>query len=69
MSTILENHLANYDIEVLKEYGKMLRVMLEEVKRRIFEAFFTTKDVGKGTGLGFSILLLIENESTNHDKK
>lgn len=29
--------------------------MTEEVKKRLFERFFTTKPVGKGTGLGLSI--------------
>ena len=28
--------------------------MAPEIKRRVFEAFFTTKDEGKGTGLGLS---------------
>lgn len=29
--------------------------MTEEIKSRVFEAFFTTKDIGQGTGLGMSI--------------
>lgn len=37
--------------------------MTEEVKQRLYENFFTTKPVGKGTGLGMSITRdIIENK-------
>ena len=36
--------------------------MSEEVKNRIFDHLFTTKDVGQGTGLGLSIARQIVDE-------
>ena len=36
--------------------------MPPEVAERVFEAFYTTKDVGKGTGLGLDIARRIVQE-------
>ena len=37
--------------------------MNEEVKRRLFEDFFTTKPIGQGTGLGMGITRdIVENK-------
>lgn len=36
--------------------------MTEEIKHRIYEPFFTTKEVGEGTGLGMSIVFKIISE-------
>jgi two-component system cell cycle sensor histidine kinase/response regulator CckA len=40
--------------------------MTEEVKARLFEAFFTTKPSGKGTGLGLATCQTIVRQSDGH---
>ncbi len=40
--------------------------MTEEVKHRIYEPFFTTKDVGEGTGLGMAIVFKIIQKHEGH---
>ncbi len=40
--------------------------MTPEVKRRLFEAFFTTKEKGKGTGLGLATCHTIVQQSGGH---
>lgn len=41
--------------------------MSEEVRQKLYEAFFTTKPVGQGTGLGMSIVKdIIENKHRGH---
>jgi PAS domain S-box-containing protein len=40
--------------------------MTEEVKRRIFEPFYTTKEVGKGTGLGLATVYGIVKQTGGH---
>ncbi|MHB8520443.1 MAG: response regulator [Limisphaerales bacterium] len=40
--------------------------MTEEVKARMFEAFFTTKPQGKGTGLGLATCQIIVQQSGGH---
>jgi CheY-like chemotaxis protein len=40
--------------------------MTDEVKARLFEAFFTTKPLGKGTGLGLATCQTIVQQSGGH---
>jgi two-component system cell cycle sensor histidine kinase/response regulator CckA len=40
--------------------------MTDEVKARLFEAFFTTKPKGKGTGLGLATCQTIVQQSGGH---
>jgi signal transduction histidine kinase len=40
--------------------------MTEDVKHRIYEPFFTTKDVGEGTGLGMAIVFKIIQKHEGH---
>ncbi len=56
VATLLNNESVNI---IIKDNGSG---MSEEVKANLFDPFYTTKDVGKGTGLGMSISLVIINE-------
>src|SRR3954463_13632646 len=40
--------------------------MSDEVLARVFEAFFTTKEVGSGTGLGLSMVYGFIKQSNGH---
>jgi len=40
--------------------------MTDEVKKRLFEAFFTTKELGKGTGLGLATCQTIVQQCCGH---
>ena len=57
---IITTHADNYNIYIsFKDNGTG---MTEKVKVKVFEPFFSTKDAGKGAGLGMSIALSIINE-------
>lgn len=57
---ITTNRIVDNEIEIrIKDTGKG---MSEEVKQKIYDPFFTTKDVGEGTGLGMAIVFNIIKE-------
>jgi signal transduction histidine kinase len=58
--TITTNRVAENKLEIrIKDTGKG---MSEEVRQKIYEPFFTTKEVGEGTGLGMAIVFRIIQE-------
>jgi signal transduction histidine kinase len=70
-ATLDENYAATHSGAVPGDYV-MLSVsdtgtgMTEEVKARLFEAFFTTKPLGKGTGLGLATCQTIVQQCAGH---
>jgi signal transduction histidine kinase len=69
--TLDENYARNHASAVAGDYV-MLSVsdtgtgMTDEVKAHLFEAFFTTKPMGKGTGLGLATCQTIAQQSGGH---
>jgi two-component system NtrC family sensor kinase len=69
----MSNHTSKICVDLTQvDDGILLNVtdngcgMSEEVQQRIFDAFYTTKPVGTGTGIGMSIVLQILEQ---HDAK
>jgi signal transduction histidine kinase len=61
---ITTNRIGEHEVEIrFKDTGKG---MPEEVKQKIYDPFFTTKEVGEGTGLGMAIVFkIIKDHSGN----
>lgn len=69
----MSNHTSKIGVELTQVNDEILLNvtdngcgMSEEVQQRIFDAFYTTKPVGTGTGIGMSIVLQILEQ---HDAK
>ncbi len=57
--TIETSEIDNYVCLTVRDQGDGIK---EEHKDKIFDTFFTTKDVGKGTGMGLSIVASLVEE-------